>query len=182
MSRRKNSRRLVIDTCIARSCGCRSCEDPVASSCRTFLWNVRKICHDVVMTSDIKKEWDHNHSRFSRNWMSSMKSKRKIFNSDHQLSARVESRIRHKIRSFRKAERKSIEKDIPFIKAALATDSVIVSCDDKARRLFQELADEMDTLRSIVWVNPTKNSKDVVQWLKRGAQPCEKLKLGFKDD
>ena len=81
---KKASRRLVVDASVARS-ATRS-EDPTATACRRFLDDILKICHKVVLTREVKSEWDYAalqvdtkpdavRARFLLGWMVEMQSK-----------------------------------------------------------------------------------------------------------
>jgi hypothetical protein len=71
-----------------------------------------------------------------------------------------------------------MEKDMLLILAALETDQLIASGDSTARDLFTKAASMMDTIASIVWVNPIKESDNCCDWLKSGARYTVDLTLG----
>jgi hypothetical protein len=54
--------RLVIDASVARSSGDQGATYPTSVNCRDFLLAVLNICHQLVMTQDIKAEWDKHQS------------------------------------------------------------------------------------------------------------------------
>ncbi len=64
-------------------------------------------------------------------------------------------------------------KDLHLIEAALATDRIVVSLDERARR---ELA--VDASKDIVWVNAVLEGGHAVYWLRNGAPDKEEWKLG----
>jgi len=70
------SRRIVVDASVARSAGETSHPDSVL--CREFLLAILKICHRVVLTPEIEREWRRHASRFSLRWLASMRSRRKV--------------------------------------------------------------------------------------------------------
>src|SRR5262249_6151330 len=69
-------RRLVVDASVARSAG--TTENPTSQLCRQFLDAMLTICHKVVMTDDIDKEWRKHGSRYSMSWLAAMQSRRKL--------------------------------------------------------------------------------------------------------
>jgi hypothetical protein len=84
---KKDSRRLVIDASVARSATLS--QDATATACRQFLNDVLDICHRVVITREVKSEWDYAALQFNRKsdevrakflvaWMFAMQRKGKI--------------------------------------------------------------------------------------------------------
>jgi hypothetical protein len=80
-------------------------------------------------------------------------------------------------------QRSQVKKDIHLIEAALATDKIVISLDDKtARRFFTQAAQQVEELRelkTISWVNPDKPEESPISWLKSGANPEPERLLGF---
>ena len=72
-------------------------------------------------------------------------------------------------------------KDAPLIETAWAADRTVVSTDKRARALFGRLSNGLETLRSIVWVNPEQDSEEVLRWLRRGVDPRRDWTLGSED-
>jgi len=68
-----------------------------------------------------------------------------------------------------------MREDLHLIRAALTTDCLVVSCDEKARRVFRNAAREIRELRPIAWINP--EAEGAVTWLKRGAKSQPELRL-----
>ena len=167
------SRRLVIDASVAFRAGGKNATHPDSKSCRDFLTAVYRICHHVVMTVDIKEEWDRYQSPFSRTWRFNMVQHRKLDSvrvdtgppavfaaaafpaiQDSQLSS---------------SQQEAVAKDIRLIEAAIATDSRVVSCDQEMRGLLLQMTDVLPQLCSIVWVDPTRDDEQAIKWLERGA-------------
>ncbi|VXD11233.1 hypothetical protein PL8927_140065 [Planktothrix serta PCC 8927] len=73
----KQSKYLVIDASVARSCGGEDAKHPTSKNCRDFLNAVLKICHSMVMTPELKVEWNKHESTFARKWRVSMIARRK---------------------------------------------------------------------------------------------------------
>ncbi|MBF0552819.1 MAG: hypothetical protein HQK60_20080 [Deltaproteobacteria bacterium] len=57
MSSIKKSKVLVIDACVAGAAGNSSSTDEKSRELREFLKSVLTICHKVIFTDDITKEW-----------------------------------------------------------------------------------------------------------------------------
>lgn len=75
-------------------------------------------------------------------------------------------------------DREAILKDAHLIEAAIATDSIVISLDETARRLFVEATKTVDALRGIVWVNPENSDEGSIVWLEKGAKVENKRRLG----
>jgi hypothetical protein len=52
-------------------------------------------------------------------------------------------------------DRAAIEKDLHLVEAALTTDKIIVTRDEKARLLFN-----LPMLQTVTWINPTRERLD----------------------
>ncbi len=81
-----------------------------------------------------------------------------------------EERVRNQI-----PKRKAVRKDLHLIEAAMATDNIVVSLDDRAHEDFRVKA-----TANITWVNARTEGGHAVYWLKKGANPVERWKLGYR--
>ena len=63
-----------------------------------------------------------------------------------------------------------IRKDVHLVEAALKTDHIVISRDEKARTLFQKASEEIGELKRIVWTNPVREEEHVKDWLSKGAK------------
>ena len=70
-------------------------------------------------------------------------------------------------------------KDIHLIEAALLTDRVVVSNDNKVRNHFNSVSTTVHHLKLISWLNPTNADEDVVRWLWEGAVEEDFRKIGY---
>jgi hypothetical protein len=71
-------------------------------------------------------------------------------------------------------------KDILLLEAAIATDQRIVSLDENtARKYFTDAAKEIVKLRQLVWVNPSKEKENPIEWLQNGASTDPERMLGY---
>jgi len=159
----------VIDADIARSASVT--EYPDSRNCRIFLEKIREYKHYIVMTAEIKKEWDKHKSVFSRKWLANMIAKRKykfyIVNDSEKFAK--------KLKNFEISDKDEniARKDSHLIDAALKADKFIASGDDTARNVFVLIAEKEIDLKKIYWVNPKKSSSEIINWL----QSNEKLSI-----
>ena len=73
----------------------------------------------------------------------------------------------------------AMQKDFMLIVAALAADRVVISLDETVRKLFDQAAQRVGELRSVVWVNPDSEEESPLRWLEKGAQAERQRQLGF---
>ena len=158
-------RQLVIDADVARSAG--ESLHPTSSACRGFLETMLEVRHHVVMTDTIWEEWGHHRSRIWSKWLTQMYGrklvKRTEVDEDETLRERIGAALLWD-------QREAAEKDAHLIEAAIATDRLVTSRDEKARRLFGCASVAVGQLRQIVWVNPTKADEKPIDWLRNGAR------------
>jgi hypothetical protein len=161
---KKTSKCLVIDASVARASGQVTASNSVAISCRDFLMGVLQICHRLVMTTEISNEWKKHASQFAFKWRVSMNARKKVERlanvHDDALRAKIEKSMpegqNHQV----------ILKDIPLIEAAMATDHIIITRDDKALEVFNKMSQEVNELKSLSWINPAKKEDTAVDWLR----------------
>ena len=168
--------KLVIDASVARSCGNEQAAYPTSIRCRNFLMAVKDYHHNLVMTPDIKSEWDKHQSRFARQWLRQMIA-RKQFKPLQDLP--IDPELWNPIEKMAKndKERAAMTKDILLLEAALATDRRIISLDENtARTYFTRAARIIPKLQPIVWVNPDKPEETPIEWLQNGA-PADSFRM-----
>ena len=170
----KASAALVIDASIAGAAG--QTEHPVSSACRGFLQEVLNVCHRVVLTPEISAEWKRHRSKFAYGWLASMWARKKVVRPDPVENPELLGTIR----SLELADsvRQAILKDIHLVEAALATDQTIASLDETVRGHLQQIAGSVRLLRTLVWVNPTRDDEHATDWLRQGANADEDRQLG----
>jgi len=164
----KMSRRIVVDASVARSAG--TTENPTSQQCRQFLEAMLRVCHKVVMTDDIEKEWRNHSSGYSISWLATMQRRRKLVRvapSDERSRAILAQLAAVGLPD---AWRTAIEKDLPLVAAALETDRIVASRDDRMRELLGKLGSVADAVGSLVWVNPAASGETAVEWLEGGAR------------
>jgi hypothetical protein len=177
--RKGKSRRLVIDASVARRAGI----GPKAQAadkkyCRAFLRAVVTICHHVAMTDEVLEEWKKHERDFARKWRVGMVARRKQRRGQPSVDNARSKAILATAKSQKQAD--AMEKDLRLIEAALSSDRIVVSCDKKARKLFSQAALTVPALRRIVWINPTTEPTQAIDWLQRGAPAESGLMLGGK--
>jgi hypothetical protein len=174
---RKLLRRLVIDADVARSAGGQDAIYPTSKYCRDFLEEVLEICHCVIMSDAIAEEWDRHQSGFARTWRRRMVARKKLF----RIRVDADQSLRRMVQLLDTTENNKHEmlNDIHLVEAARKSDNTIVSRDEAARILFERAVTSVKDLKQIIWVNPTTQVEEAVEWLKAGAKPDKRRKLGF---
>lgn len=71
-----------------------------------------------------------------------------------------------------------MEKDAHLIEAARAADSIVLSCDEKARAHFRAACPKVQPLRTIHWGNPEAEQEEILPWLEKGAPVAARWQLG----
>jgi hypothetical protein len=175
---RKTSAELVIDACVARASGKENATYPTSKNCRDFLLAVLDNGHRLVMTPEIRNEWNTHESSFARSWRKTMVAKKKMT----YICVGQDEQIRGKIANCSQNERvvDLLLKDMLLIQAAFATGYSVTSIDEEARSYFNEVARVVNELQCIVWVNPNRDEEKPILWLKDGAPPDPRRKLGYK--
>ena len=174
----RTSRRLVIDSSVVRAAGGEGAVHPTSKRCRDFLKALLKICHRVVLSDDIKREWDSaGASRFSQKWLTQMTGRGKVVKLRNTRNDELRQDIRESAKTER--ERREMLKDAHLIEAALATDKTVASLDENARSSFRHISTAVPELKPVVWVNPANEDEEPIEWLKNGARPERQRKPGF---
>lgn len=176
--RKADSKRLVIDTDVARASGSEEATQPRPKHCRNFLQKVLLLSYSVVMTPEISNEWKRHRSSFARRWRVSMDARKKVY----RIDAPIDEELRNKIEqtAVHENEIEVMQKDFHLLEAAWATDQTIISLEEIIRGLFARAAERVGEIRDIVWVNPEyKEKEEPLDWLRNGAPPeeCRKLRV-----
>lgn len=135
----------VIDADIARSSGLT--EHPVSSGSRKLLESVAAGGHKAAMCPTLRKEWKDHRSKFATRWMASMVAKKRIV--FVTPASTVKSHIEAHVDEGN--EKEVALKDCHLIDAALESDKIIASNDDKARAVFCKIALTKGEIRTISW-------------------------------
>ncbi|HTA67608.1 MAG TPA: hypothetical protein VK776_05000 [Bryobacteraceae bacterium] len=131
------SRRLVVDASVASAAG--ETLHPTSFRSREFLGEVLKISHRVVMTVTLAGEWDRHQSLYAARWRAEMRSRKKVVDIADVQNDEVRRQV---------PESRAIRKDLHLIEAALATDQIVISLDDRAQT---ELC--VEATQEVTWVN-----------------------------
>jgi hypothetical protein len=182
LARRKGpSRRLVLDASVTSSASDRpGLPDPTPRRCRELLDAVLTICHRVVFCPKLREEWRAHRSAYANTWLTSMYARRKVV----VLSKpRQSGKLRTAVLSTAEdeVEREALDKDLPLIEAALATDSIILSRDGKARGLFRQAARKVGKLRQVLWIDPVEDD-GWMTWLAGEGEMASDRFLGGKEE
>jgi hypothetical protein len=172
------TRRLVIDASVARACGSPTADKPPGNTCRDFLYTVLNCEHQVVMSTEIRAEWQKHQSRNTARWLRLMVSNGQLFPiQDRLFDAELWETIPDMAQSDK--QREAMAKDILLLEAALATDQRIVSLDENtARKYYTNAVKVIPKLGKIIWVNPDKPEEKPIEWLREGAPADEFRMLG----
>jgi hypothetical protein len=182
---RKPSRRLIIDASVARSAT--MSQDSTSTACREFLQEVLTVCHQVILTHEIEREWqyvalqirsraDEVRSRFLVGWMFAMGRKGKLLHPHVGSDATLRQKINHL--GLPGQARQAISEDLHLIEAALATDLIVVSRDDEVHGLLRGITSSCSEIRKVVWCNPVSLGHEGVEWLRKGARSVKVWQLG----
>jgi len=161
------SRRLVIDTDIIQSAGGRS--EKRSKACSQALETVYDVCHSIVLSKELMGEYTRHRTRWSSKWL------HKIFGAKKYEKVSIED---HPLRQqILRIPNQAIQKDVSLVLCAVSTDSIVLSCDENARRSFAEASMQIPDIGRIHWANPERPEEDVCEWLKTGApnQPGRQL-------
>ncbi len=136
--------------------------------CREFLQAVLQISFRAAMTPLLREEWKRHQSLFAARWLAEMTSRRKVeeFPDLPNEDVRREAPVR-----------RSVQKDLYLVEAALTTDRVVISLDERARI---ELA--LVASAEVMWISPVQQGGHVIYWLKNGAPSRDEWKLGANQD
>lgn len=141
---------LVVDACVLKAAGGKS-EHPRSKHCRAVLKGILDNGHYVVLTTEIRQEWNRHCSDIGWKWRAEMISRRKLV----ALKIPRPSHVRTQVLQHAPAGvQHVIVKDIHLVEAALEADRIIFSLDVKARGHFARLTPFVSLLRDIVWLSP----------------------------
>ena len=116
------------------------------------------------MTRELTGEWDRHESLFAARWRAEMRSRKKIVDIRDVENEDIRNQVQMS---------NAVLKDLHLVEAALATDKIVVSLDDRAHGDLR-----VEATRDIIWVNAVKEGGHAVYWLRNGAPVVEAWKLG----
>ena len=128
--------------------------------------------HKIIMTKELKNQWDMVNSMVANQFLSAMASRQRI----ERLNF-IKNNIRNEFQNLNCPQniRVPLERDIHLIEAALDTDKVVISKDKKARLNFCIISDDLEDIKGIMWADPTMIEENAIIWLKNG-MPKDKNK------
>jgi hypothetical protein len=178
----KDSKRLVIDTSVARSAGGENAVHPEAKDCRDFLLAVLSMGHRIVVNPEMKAEWDKHESKFFRKWRVQMVGKRKFIyvDEDDKNFSAIKAQIESLAKTYE--NREAMEKDCFLLELALLYDKIVVSKDETVRELFRQISAQVKEIRAVNWINPIKPEETPIDWLNEGANIDYKRSIGYKPE
>jgi hypothetical protein len=156
---------LVVDACVARSAG--MTEHPVSANCRALLITVQDCGHRIRLQPALLDEWQRHMSRFARTWLVRMMARRKVVTGPAPCPGDVEVAIARRIADA--ATLAEVNKDLHLVGAAIASDKIVISLDDKVRQYLAQPAREVAAVGAIMWDNPCEKPASTAGWLKDGA-------------
>ena len=171
---KRHRRNLVVDADVARSAG--ESKHSISSACRRFLDTMSEVGHSVVMTKAIGEEWRRHRSGYSATWLTRMYGKKQVYRAAIEPDAYLRHRVNNVVTGH---QRNAAAKDVHLIEAALGTDRLVASQDERARAAFRNAARGARELNPIVWVNPTRWTENPIDWLRNGAKAEDCRQLGL---
>ena len=140
---------------------------------------VLEICHRVVLSETMSKEWNDHQLSFFQDWRTEMVRKGKVA----PVSSPPDEELRENLQQSaeNRSQVEALLKDAHLVESALKADGKVVSVDAKARQLFSNATAAERKLRRIVWVNPEKPEEQAVSWLRSGAKNDQHRQLGSDD-
>jgi len=167
---------LVIDADIAHSAG--ESDHPVSGNCRNFLEAVRENGHKLIMTKEIRDEWNRHQSNYSTRWRALMVSRKQVNMIRIGKNEKTESDLPNWGLTD-KQERIAL-KDCHLIDAALKSGKIVASGDNTARDVFSVASENKTMLKSLIWVNPKDGETEITNWIKGLGNPQKKWSLSVR--
>jgi hypothetical protein len=161
----RRSKTIVVDADVARSAGIT--EHPRSKACRGVLDAMLKYCHKLAWTSDIAEEWKRHQSSYAIQWRAAMTARKKIRKLENVQDDDLRNQMSESAMTI--DEINAILKDIHLIEAALRSDSIIISCDQRMQKLLTEAAQTTAAIRLICWSDPCRELDECVNWVASGA-------------
>lgn len=161
-----NSRRLLVDTNVARSAS--ESQHPISDACRQVMEAMLREQHRVVLSATQYWEWQKYQSGFSKNWLRQMVGRKLHV----VLSPEPNSGLTDRIYALEGADKARAEmpKDVHLLENALASDDLVLSQETNVFGLFCKYADALQIPRAVAWVNPADDAATCVAWIQTGAE------------
>lgn len=148
----KRSLIYVIDASVASSAGISG--DPQAKACRDVLTAIINICHRIIITKAIVKEWDDHQSSFFKKWRIDMLRKKGTQGKSKIVFDRPPAKVTIVDADFEAGELAAVKKDIHLVEAAIAADRIIISRDYTVRDILNKTPERLELCRGVKWIDP----------------------------
>ena len=160
------SRRIVVDTDVASSASLTNY--PRSEACRLALETILAVCHKVVLTPKQDAEWRNHRSRYTLGWLRQMAARGKWHRLPEEPNTGLIDRV-DALPDDGTADRLEMLKDAHLVEAAMATDGIVLSMDDKMFRRLNRHYTAIGLRQVIAWMNPEAPERACCYWLERGA-------------
>lgn len=145
--------RYVVDASVAGAANRRRAgEAATAKCCRAYMLTIMNACHRIAVTDEVKREWEHRGSNWSKDWYLQMVRKSKVRWVVPSDCTEIEEAV--EASDFAAAEKYAVRKDMRLVAAALSCDRRIVSLDQRSIDLFGVLSESVYELEVLEWTNP----------------------------
>jgi hypothetical protein len=172
----RTPKRIVVDASIARAASERAAAEAVA--CRNVLDTILAYPHWLAFTDAIQSEWRRHQSRYAETWFRMMVNARLVVRVNAVRDIRRYGvLIAHLEKSGQTAKADALEKDYHLIDAARARDRLVLTGDDKLRKMLIELRERLGPVGKVILANPAEPAEEVDAWLRRGAPNESKRRL-----
>lgn len=108
-------------------------------------------------------------------WQVQMESRGKIHRKRLARDEVLENRILEQFND--ENDKRVVSKDFPFVQAALASDSIVLSMDERARARYSSVTGEIKEIRRLVWRNIDTDHHNTMNWIRAGAKRYRELHL-----
>lgn len=177
----QEERRLVVDCDVATGAGLN--ENPRSQICRGTLEAIRKARHHVYLSPQLYGEWlghlsprEGRGASYGLGWMVEMIRTEFL----HELPEQPDSGIATAVEQLPLSDekREAMQKDVHLVETALLYDHIIISCDEKAYRLFFDAAERLPRIQLLMWFNPERKEDSCADWFIAGAHSTEAQCIG----
>jgi hypothetical protein len=164
------SRRIVVDTDVASSASLTNY--PRSKACRLVLETILAVCHKVVLTPQQDAEWRNHRSRYTLGWLRQMAARGKWHRLPEEPNTGLVDRV-DALPDDGTVDRVQMLKDVHLVEAAMATDGIVLSMDDKMFRRLNRHHAAIGLSKVVAWMNPEEPGEACCRWLERGALIAE---------
>jgi predicted nuclease of predicted toxin-antitoxin system len=123
--------------------------------CASLLEAIQTVCHKVVLSKEISKEWDVHQSPNAYAWRAIMMGKGKLMPMRIN-SEQFETQIEQCVPLEHTAKKTALRKDAHLLAAAYAADKLLLTADKK----LLELCKEYGVAQNIEWLEVSNPSPD----------------------